>query len=257
MFNFFSNSLNFPFGMSNWFMPNWCIPNFYSMFQFPSINYFTNFSVFNNWKINTGWYDNMQRYIYPNYSLFGINGEEQRVKSVKSVKIYSSNKSSDKVRLSERVKYNDTRNNAGKIDNSYILLSQKQAEEKAKNDSNLELLKGGKNWSVLEKSFLTDIPYAKKGTGAILDKVANMIGEELIITSALGTGEAGNPHQKSGYASHHNAENPKLDIRTTGNGNKLAEKLRSTGYFSRVSVEKDHLDVQIDSSKYKDFEATA
>ena len=144
-----------------------------------------------------------------------------------------------------------------KVDNSYVSLSKSQATKKAQSDTNLERLSGGRNWSVSDSSFRTDIPYAKKGTGKILDKVSDMIDEKLVITSALGTGQTGNPHVKSGYASHHNAENPKLDIRTNGHGRELAAKLRATGYFSRVSLESDHLDVQIDPSKYEQFSATA
>ena len=146
---------------------------------------------------------------------------------------------------------------SGNVDNSYLTLTKSAAYQKALSDTNLEKLSGGKNWEVAESSFITDIPFAKKGTGAILDKVGGLIGEKLVITSALGTGEANNPHAKGGYASHHNAENPKLDIRINGNGQELAQKLRNTGYFSRVSIESDHLDVQIDPEKFKSFEAVA
>ena len=151
-----------------------------------------------------------------------------------------------------------SQNISGNINHSYLGLSKASAYQKAKSDSNLEELKGGSRWQISSASFRTDIPFAKKGTGAILDKVAAAIGEELIITSALGTGEAGNPHQKGGYASHHNAENPKLDISTRGkNASVLAQKLKDTGYFSRVSIESDHLDVQIDPSKFKTLNTLA
>lgn len=146
---------------------------------------------------------------------------------------------------------------SGNINNGYLNLTKSAAFAKAKTDSNLEQLTGGRNWSISEASFRTDIPFAKKGTGAILDKVAALTGENLVITSALGTGEANNPHQKSGYASHHNAENPKLDIRINGNAQTFAQKLRDTGYFSRVSVESDHLDVQIDPAKFKGLDTVA
>lgn len=148
------------------------------------------------------------------------------------------------------------RKTIGNIDNSYTKLNQAQATQKARKDSNLEELRGGKNWKVAN-TFHTDIPFAKKGTSAILQKVAQEIGEDLVITSALGTGEAKNPHKKGGYASHHNAENPKLDIATNGHGTALAQKLRNTGYFSRVSLESDHLDVQIDINKFKKIECVA
>lgn len=152
---------------------------------------------------------------------------------------------------------NFSKNVSGSVNNSYLNLTKSAAFAKAKTDSNLEQLKGGRNWSISEASFRTDIPFAKKGTAAILDKVAAMTGENLVITSALGTGEANNPHQKSGYASHHNAENPKLDIRINGNAQAFAQKLKNTGYFSRVSVESDHLDVQIDPDKFKSLDTVA
>ncbi len=145
-------------------------------------------------------------------------------------------------------------NNNLKINNKYISLSKDEAEKQAEKDSNLERLTGGKSWSVSAKSFKTDIPFAKKGTSAILEKVSNIIGEEIVITSALGTGHPNNPHKKKGYDSHHNADNPKLDIRICGNPKDFAAKLDATGYFSHILIEKDHLDVQIDPSKFTNFE---
>ena len=43
MDNFFNFNFNFPFGMNNWFMPNWSFQNMFSTFQMP------NFNIFNNW----------------------------------------------------------------------------------------------------------------------------------------------------------------------------------------------------------------
>lgn len=146
----------------------------------------------------------------------------------------------------------------GNINNSYLNLSKSAAYQKAKTDSNLEELSSGNRWQISKGSFVTDIPFAKKGTAAILDKVTDMIGENLTITSALGTGEGANPHQKGGYSSHHNAENPKLDISTRGkNANLLAQKLKDTGYFTRVSIESTHLDVQIDPKKFNNISTLA
>ena len=145
-----------------------------------------------------------------------------------------------------------------KVDTSYSKLSREKALEKAKNDSRLEKLNGGKGWSVAKDSFITDIPYARKYTGEILSFVSSIIGENLVVTSALGTaGTAKNktPHKISrSYCTHHNAENPKLDIRTNGNSKKLQRKLLLTGMFSRVSVEPDHLDIQIKNEVYLAFE---
>ena len=89
-----------------------------------------------------------------------------------------------------------------------------------------------------------------------------MVGEELVITSALGTAGTstqGTPHEIGGYVSHHNAENPKLDIdiRNPEHGIALKEKLQNTGYFSHILLESDHLDVQIDPSKFESLSITA
>ena len=145
-----------------------------------------------------------------------------------------------------------------KVDNSYSKMNREKALKKAKKDSRLEELSGGKGWSISLDSFVTDIPYAKKFTGKILSIVSEIIGEHITVTSALGT--AGNkgiktPHKITGnYCTHHNAENPKLDIRTNGHAAKLRKKLISTGLFSRVSIEPDHLDIQIKAEVYKVIE---
>lgn len=155
--------------------------------------------------------------------------------------------------------YNYSRRVSGNINGSYANLSRSAAYKKAQSDPNLEnISSGGNRWQISKSSFRTDIPFARKGTKLILDKVTSIIGENLVITSALGTGEAGNPHVRSGYASHHNADNPKLDISTHGkNAHQLAAKLRNTGYFSRVSIESDHLDVQIDPKKFNTLNTMA
>ena len=130
---------------------------------------------------------------------------------------------------------------------SYSTLSISDAIKKADNDKNLEKLTSGKGWYVDKNSFKTDIPYAKKGMSDFLTKVCKETGLTLRITSALGTGTAGNPHVKGGYASHHNADNPKLDFGKTDGVSlaTMASKLKATGYFSRVENEGDHLDVQV------------
>lgn len=145
--------------------------------------------------------------------------------------------------------------NDKKVDTSYSRINRTKALKKAKNDKRLEELKGGKGWSIAENSFITDIPYAKKFTGKILSIVSEIIGEHITVTSALGTGGIkGNktPHKVTqNYCTHHNAENPKLDIKTNGHANKLRKKLIATGLFSRVSVEPDHLDIQIKAEVYE------
>ena len=151
-------------------------------------------------------------------------------------------------------------NTKKKVDTSYSKLSRSKALEKAKQDPRLEELSGGKGWSVARDSFITDIPYARKYTGEILSFVSSLIGDNLVITSALGTAGTKNnktPHKLSkSYATHHNAENPKLDIRTNGNSKKLQRKLLETGFFSRVAIEPDHLDVQIKKEVYLLFYLT-
>ena len=145
-----------------------------------------------------------------------------------------------------------------KVDTSYSRLNRSTAILKAKNDPRLEKLDGGKGWSVASESFITDIPYAKKYTGKILSTVASIIGEHITVTSALGTGGTKNgktPHKVTqNYCTHHNAENPKLDIRTNGHAGKLRKKLIATGLFSRVSIEPDHLDIQIKHDVYRAYE---
>ena len=145
-----------------------------------------------------------------------------------------------------------------KVDTSYSKMNRNDALKRAEKDKRLEKLDRGDGWSISKDSFITDIPYAKKFTGKILSIVSSLINEHITVTSALGTaGIKGKktPHKISqNYCTHHNAENPKLDIRTRGNANKLRKKLIATGFFCRVSVEPDHLDVQIKPEIYAAFE---
>ena len=141
------------------------------------------------------------------------------------------------------------------VDNRYSKITKKKANELVKKDPRLEKLSGGSGWSVKNETFRTDVKYARKYTGKILSYIANITGIDLIVTSALGTGQHGNPHKKNGYASHHNAENPKLDLTAKNCSLKqLQARLISTGFFSRVSREKTHLDVQIKPEVYLAFE---
>lgn len=121
----------------------------------------------------------------------------------------------------------------------------------AEKDPNLEKLKDTDYITINNASFKTDIPFAKKGTMTILEKVSKKLGYKLTITSALATGIPGNPHAH-GNRSHHNANNPKLDfaIPSGMSDNEFADKLRKTGYFSHVLAEGNHVDVEIDISKF-------
>lgn len=140
------------------------------------------------------------------------------------------------------------------IDNNYSKLSQKDAEGVAKNDKRLEKLEGGAGWSVSDNSFRTDIKYARKNTGEILSFIAKLIGADIVVTSALATGQRFNPHKRHGYSSHHNAENPKLDIKSNTIGLKeLERRLAKTGFF-KIHPEWNHLDVQIKPEVYLAFE---
>ena len=144
------------------------------------------------------------------------------------------------------------------VDTSYSTISRERALERARNDSRLEELKGGDGWSISSDSFVTDIPYARKHTGEILSFVSSLIGEEIIVTSALGTAGTRNrrtPHVVSrNYCTHHNAENPKLDIKHNGHPSRLKYKLSCTGLFSRISIESTHLDIQIKPEVYYAFD---
>ena len=148
-------------------------------------------------------------------------------------------------------------------DTDYAALSRSSALEAAAKDPNLEKLTGGKGWSISESSFINDIPYARKGVSTILTRAAELTGETLVVTSALGTKDS--PHAKgTSEASHYNSKNPKLDF---GGGLSLSaaealkKKLDDTGLFSRVDVEKDgdtaHLDVQIASSAFEKIDTLA
>ncbi|MBO5738328.1 hypothetical protein J6R97_03215 [bacterium] len=129
----------------------------------------------------------------------------------------------------------------------YAKLTKQEAEKKAREDKNLEKLRGGKNWSVSSGSFINDIPYAARGINRFLDSLAKELGVHLTITSALGTKSS--PHVKNG--GHYDEINPKLDIGnlTPSKAKELRTKLLNTGYFSRVEVEQHgktaHLDVKI------------
>lgn len=130
----------------------------------------------------------------------------------------------------------------------YAKLTKQEAEKKAREDKNLEKLRGGKNWSVSSGSFINDIPYAARGINQFLNKLTEELNIDLTVTSALGTKTS--PHVKNG--GHYDPYNPKLDFGnlSCNEAEKLKTKLQKTGYFSRVAVEKHanntaHLDVKI------------
>lgn len=146
---------------------------------------------------------------------------------------------------------------------NYGALTRAEALEKAENDPNLECLTPDNEYVfLLNESFNNDIPYAKKGTMAILKKAAEEIGETLYITSALGTSSS--PHAgKEKNSGHYDPTNPKIDL---GGGlseteaKELAQKLNSTGYFEFVNPEPNndgfgnwHLDLKIDKDAYSDL----
>lgn len=147
-------------------------------------------------------------------------------------------------------------NVSGNIDNRYLQCKTlSEAEKLAQNDTNLERLSNVQGVAVVDSAFRTDIPYAKKGTTEILQDVAESLNTELQITSALATGHPNNPHGKDGYKSHHNAENPKIDLLVPSGYTSatFAEALHKTGKFSHILPEGDHIDVQINPEAYKNL----
>lgn len=134
---------------------------------------------------------------------------------------------------------------------TYASLSRSAAISKAEADSNLEKLTGGTGWSISNASFKNDIPYAAKGVGNFLNKLTQEIGENLTITSALGTKNS--PHAKNG--GHYSDTNPKLDFGgglSVAQAKDLERKLNATEYFEFVKREDHgdgtaHLDVKIKS----------
>lgn len=259
-------SFNFPSFFNFSYQPNYNFQSFFGMTNFntlaktencgynysfnsPQINNFNyNTPLQNSWNTSTNFsnYDANFRNLFNSYT-YTPNTTSTSTTSART----TSTKSSITKTLSSGLK----------IDTSYSNLFKSDALRKAQNDARLEELKGGNGWR-LAGTFETDIPFAKKGTSRILDIVSKEIGEDLVITSALGTKGTSNknsPHTVGGYSSHHNAENPKLDIdvNNRADGERLKAKLLATGYFSHIANEGDHLDVQIDPDKYQTFTATA
>ena len=143
---------------------------------------------------------------------------------------------------------------------AYATLSRSEALTRAQNDSNLERLRGGARWTISNASFKNDIPFAMKGVNNFLDRLTSEIGENLTVTSALGTKNS--PHARN--AGHYDPINPKLDFGgglSYSEANRIASKLRNTGYFSNVLVKTHgntaHIDVKIKESAIRDFNLTA
>ena len=146
----------------------------------------------------------------------------------------------------------------------YSSMTREEALAAAAADENLEELitsKTSKGRSVIvdSASFVNDIPYAKDGTMEILLEVADSIGQDIKITSALGTSSS--PHVKTtSGASHYDAKNPKLDFggwMSAREANALRSSLLKTGKFESVVAECDgdtwHLDVKIKDSAYEEL----
>ena len=155
--------------------------------------------------------------------------------------------------------FSSTSHAANKTYNSkFATMSKSEAVNAAEANPNLEKLSGGNGWRISSNSFVNDIPYARKGMNAFLTKLSSQIGENLVVTSALGT--ATSPHSKNG--GHYDETNPKLDF---GGGMSESEayllkaKLDGTGYFSRVEVEVDgttaHLDVKVKENELAKYES--
>ena len=254
-FNLFTNNSNFlysnDFGFTNWgsyttpmtfnpepsiFTGSFGLPTF-SPFSFS--NPFTNFQlpIFSNFVPSIPGPTNMFSYFQP--PTFYFNSAQN----------------------SRHETYHSTRASSGTGNNKYLKYKNtKDAANAAKNDPNLENISGGgSHWAISENSFKTDIPFAKKGTGQILDIIWSKLNikGKLTITSALATGAPGSPHVVSSNKSHHNADNPKLDIlypkEYANNHAGFKKLLDSTGLFSHTLAEGDHIDVQISAETYQKF----
>ena len=146
------------------------------------------------------------------------------------------------------VKNEKVQKNVENSPNRYLCYTTtKAAAEAADNDPSLEKLNDN-NWiTISSHNFITDIPYAKKGAMSIMTEVAKLLNTKLTITSALATGHPRNPHVKATDHSHHNANNPKLDLSIPDgmSDEVFADKLLSTGYFVKVIPEGNHVDVEI------------
>lgn len=151
------------------------------------------------------------------------------------------------------VKNEKVQKNVENSPNRYLCYTTtKAAAEAADNDPSLEKLNDN-NWiTISSHNFKTDIPYAKKGAMSIMTEVAKLLNTKLTITSALATGHPRNPHAKATDHSHHNANNPKLDLAIPAGmtDREFATKLHNTGYFANVIPERDHVDVEIDPKKF-------
>jgi len=243
-----------PFMGFNNFTPNYFASYNQGIFRFPNYTPPSNQNLWSGFKPSTNsnqnftsWANQLSAQNKPNWSNF--------TPSKTTYSFSSSSSSSSGAKAYSSTSY--SKSVSGSVDNSYSRLSKSEAERKAQNDPRLERLNGGQGWSLASSSFRTDIPYAKKGTSEILTKVSKLVGENLVITSALGTAgtaSASTPHQIGGYVSHHNAENPKLDIDCRDNAHvkQLAQKLEATGYFSHIHQHATHIDVQIDPSKFNE-----
>lgn len=136
--------------------------------------------------------------------------------------------------------------------------------------SQLESLQGGgAGWKIDQGSFVNDVAAARAGTGAILSAVAaQMPGQNIVITSALGTKQSKkNKIHSGGDKGTGHYEGQTIDISAAGmtkaQAKDYAKRMYATGYFSHVAAERGkdgqyHLDARIADEAYKTFEnATA
>ena len=136
--------------------------------------------------------------------------------------------------------------------------------------SQLESLQGGgAGWKIDQGSFVNDVAAARAGTGAILSAVAaQMPGQNIVITSALGTKQSKkNKIHSGGDKGTGHYEGQTIDISAAGmtkaQAEDYAKRMYATGYFSHVAAERGkdgqyHLDARIADEAYKTFEnATA
>jgi len=243
-FNTSIPSCNFDISDNTWFMRNTNFQNFENSWW---NNSFNNFSFNNSF--------NWSNFSLPKWSYnFSLPAFNTSLTGSKSTSFSLQSRASGKTNI-VWLRGKDVKNDT----HDYAKLSRKDALVKAQQDPNLEELKtgNGNGWKV-NGTFWNDIPYARKGTGALLTKVCQGQGITLNISSALGTKTS--RHQKgAGSRSHYNGLNPKLDFGGIPNREKaveIAEKLKKSGLFTWIYVELNddgktyHLDVQFSDEAY-------
>ena len=161
------------------------------------------------------------------------------------------------------------------IDFKFANMTREKALEEAAKSPYLEELQSIPGKVVVSRGwFKTDIPYVTKGANKILEKIADELADKLggglVITSALATGgkyanSKNSPHSSRNkvYASHFNANNPKIDIslppryrscdknEAKKKAKEFANLLADTGYVNIEACHESHICIQIKPEWFK------